>query len=144
MFHSSELHVFQIQCFSHNPPGPKRNRQLASDGNHTFEGREDPFVCKVCRCQFYTYASLEQHESVHINQFVHVCRYCGKSFEHEWPLRVHERRHVTCLKCRQVFESEQSLEAHKKSHKASLACKVCRKNFSRRASLKKHERTHDK
>ncbi|XP_053736407.1 zinc finger protein 236-like isoform X1 [Synchiropus splendidus] len=79
------------------------------------------------------------------------CTMCTQTFTTESQLQKHLREHESndkphrCDQCSQTFNVEFNLTLHKSTHTTSdFTCPVCRKKFSRIASLKSHIMLHEK
>ncbi|XP_072316378.1 zinc finger protein 236-like isoform X1 [Eucyclogobius newberryi] len=78
------------------------------------------------------------------------CTTCTQTFSTESQLQKHLREHESdkphrCDECPQSFNLEFNLTLHKSTHSTSdFSCPVCRKKFSRIASLKSHLMLHEK
>ncbi|XP_054759985.2 zinc finger protein 888-like [Lytechinus pictus] len=73
-----------------------------------------------------------------------VCATCGKRFQTEGRLQVHERFHEStcefeCDVCHDVFKTSLTLLRHKKIHdEVRIKCTLCSKEYSSRGHLSRH------
>lgn len=104
------------------------------------------FGCQSCSSTFKTKAALVEHEERHLNQEVHICNFCNKSFTRERALRIHVQSiHLKefqcfCLHCNKGFVNASGLRQHVHIHEneRQFQCKICRKGFNRCHTLNVH------
>ncbi|KAM9851734.1 zinc finger protein 236 [Aulostomus maculatus] len=97
-------------------------------------------------------SSENKAESISDGEFKEKkCSICSQIFTTESQLQRHLREHELndkphrCDQCPQTFNVEFNLKLHKSTHTTSdFTCPVCRKKFSRIASLKSHIMLHER
>nr|XP_057908770.1 zinc finger protein 236-like isoform X1 [Doryrhamphus excisus] len=110
------------------------------------------------RCHFAAYNN--NNNNLNENQVVGFsdgevkdkkCAICSQIFTTESQLQKHLREHEVndkphrCDQCSQTFNVEFNLTLHKSTHTTSdFTCPVCKKKFSRIASLKSHTMLHER
>ncbi|XP_029140373.1 zinc finger protein 436-like [Protobothrops mucrosquamatus] len=79
----------------------------------------------------------------------HICRKCGRTFEHQSGLIVHQMIHTAerpyeCLECGKSFCRQDNLLEHQRIHleERPYECPQCGKTFSARSYLISHQRIH--
>jgi KRAB domain-containing zinc finger protein len=130
-----------------------------------------PFMCLKCGKLFSRSATLRMHEKAHhLGIREHACTACDKRFTQKVNLtrhiqRIHSNSTTTenpglrrrgrpaqqqtsfpCLECGKLYSRKTSLKLHEKIHLGikDYACHYCDKAFRIKAHMVKHVRTHEK
>ena len=112
---------------------------------------EKPFKCDLCNASFSRHSHLKRHTiQKHIDDNLHICRFCDAGYVKEEDLEKHEQEHAgeklyTCDICNITFPNSAALKAHNEdSHteEKSYTCKFCGDTYSSQSGLRKHEKIH--
>lgn len=111
--------------------------------------REKP-KCQQCDKQFRWSSDLSKHLMAHQGIKPYRCSWCGKSFSHNTNLHTHLRIHTgekpfKCYECEEEkFIQNSHLIKHQRTHTGEqpYTCSICKRNFSRRSSLVRHQKLH--
>ncbi|KAG6443918.1 hypothetical protein O3G_MSEX003113 [Manduca sexta] len=115
--------------------------------------KEKTFFCTQCHRYFSTEQSLVRHQGrSRCKRPIDVplsCNVCLKTFEKEFLLKSHLRRHdsvrpFACDICGMSFKYKSTIVRHIKWHNGDkpYSCKVCKKSFTQAGLLKPHMRVH--
>ena len=107
------------------------------------------YECSICKKQFSSIYSRNNHMRVHDPEKKLLCKFCAKSFHWKGQLKIHERSHTgekpfACLYCPKAFAYRESLITHSSMHtgiKPHL-CDGCGARFSCIGNLIKHRSSH--
>jgi len=75
------------------------------------------FFCSICKRNFASMASLEQHMVTHTGERKYECTLCDRRFAQPGTLRAHTRTHTgerpySCSLCERKFTQSGSLDTH--------------------------------
>lgn len=59
-------------------------------------GKKIQFQCGECKVHFSRTDALRRHSLIHLNQFTHCCRTCGKGFRTKFNLKVNKKKSLSC------------------------------------------------
>jgi hypothetical protein len=73
---------------------------------------------------------------------LHKCSYCGSAFKRANALRKHQRQAQYCLRKQEAARTKSTpIRVTRPPAVVKYACKYCRKEFSRKFSAQRHEKT---
>lgn len=111
------------------------------------------FDCQHCYKSFLSPELLREHLQSHgvmplaVDEILHKCNLCGKTFSQVSSLRQHEgthRKDFPCSFCEKCFNRRDKLAKHMKMHKDAkpFACTKCGKSYDDQFKLDHHMRVH--
>jgi hypothetical protein len=116
---------------------------------HNWEHPPVSFPCTCCDKQFCSETRLKFHMSVHTQEKLFICEYCGKGFRNRQCLKNHQYTHdegektFECRDCGRKFGTRGGYDSHCDSHsEASYLCDLCGKSMKHVSSLRLHRLAH--
>lgn len=117
----------------------------------------DLYRCPLCKYTTPRVTSIAQHINLmHLNKYIHYCKFCGKGYHDVLACREHEDVHegvhpLACIVCEKEFSYSRNLLMHQiRSHTVAILgvalanqCEVCRRTFARPNSLENHMKMHE-
>ena len=112
---------------------------------------ERPFVCDICKKEFYTNYTLKKHKKIHARPHPFACpvQNCGQSFRYEKRLAQHlitvyNIKPYKCKYCDKPFTEKGDLKIHLRIHtrEKPYECEYCGKKFAQKSALIVHLRVH--
>ena len=109
------------------------------------------FQCHMCEKAYKSKGHLTDHIKTHTDAKNFECNICHKKFNLDFLLKRHmiihsEENKYECEICKEKFKTPWNRNLHKlKVHRADSerhACSMCKKIFSQKSSLHRHEATH--
>ncbi|XP_022920207.1 zinc finger protein 431-like isoform X3 [Onthophagus taurus] len=122
-----------------------------------FHGSEY-FHCTFCDYKTLRRTAILTHiNNMHLKNFMYYCKFCGKGTDDRVKHREHENSHegakpFVCIVCNKIFLYSRYLLTHQQRyHKVTIdgislpnQCHICKRTFSKAASLTKHLINHEK
>ena len=110
-----------------------------------------PYKCTECDMSFSLKGNLNSHMSTHSDERIQ-CDQCDVTFSSQRTLRAHyDTVHLKlfnhhCTECEAKFPTKFHLDEHMTKHTGEQphSCKFCGKRFSKKGSLRSHEKSHFK
>ncbi|XP_015834162.2 gastrula zinc finger protein XlCGF26.1 isoform X42 [Tribolium castaneum] len=118
-----------------------------SSFDYTTSGK---FSCKFCQVLIENRKNMINHIKSHgIVTTPGLCDICGKNFDNERKLVLHQVVHqsekpFSCDLCQKSFKLNRDLRAHKLTHETirRFICEECGRSFRKKVSLNDHKKTH--
>ncbi|XP_052898043.1 zinc finger protein 184-like [Anopheles moucheti] len=109
--------------------------------NH-ISAHKGAFLCELCNRPFSSRSNLMNHKKVKHSPVYISCDRCGQTFPNLTKLTAHIKGHQRkqCPICKKEFRPNK-IKEHLASHDGAFRCDNCRKTFSTKYSLNKHNRT---
>ncbi|XP_061712774.1 zinc finger protein 585A-like [Cydia pomonella] len=109
------------------------------------------YRCVECPMGFNDKADMEQHLTVHNQEYRFLCGICGTALKRKEHLDRHTLEHKEvrphiCPDCGKGFKRKEHLNIHRTIHSGEKnhICPLCDKSFYRKDHLQKHLQTHNK
>ncbi|XP_053661950.1 zinc finger protein 271 [Anopheles marshallii] len=104
------------------------------------------YHCEVCKKPFSSRTNLMRHKRAKhtpkvLSEYIGRCDRCGLTFPNQTKLSAHIKGHQRkqCHICKKEFRPNK-IKEHLASHDGAFRCGNCKKTFSTKYSLKKHNR----
>ncbi|KRT82947.1 zinc finger protein [Oryctes borbonicus] len=119
------------------------------------------YKCPLCDYSTSRRTSISIHiNRIHLKKFLYHCQFCGKGFQDVVTFKEHENIHMgadplVCVVCDKKFSFTRNLVMHQvRNHTVTILgvpikthlkqCQMCKKTYSKTATLERHMKTHDK
>ena len=112
------------------------------------------FECSICNKKFRDDHSLKIHKRIHGDLREEKCKFCGNSFKDQRTLKKHinyihqngnQYKPFICKKCNKSFSRKDSLTKHWKTHQKNrkiYECNQCPSTFISKPNYNKHQRVY--